>query len=718
MSRVVAESKIELGSWMDSLTLSKLPSGVAVLELHVKGSTNSLSSQVLDSFVKALKVVDSDHSIKALILTSGKEEMFITGADIKEIAKLESEAAGKDLAKRGQNFFNALTEIHCPTVSAVHGICLGGGLELIMCSDKRIASDSKNTEFGLPELSLGLIPGLGGTQRLPRLIGFRKAIDMILSSEAIPVKQALELGLIDKIVNENELLAEAEKLALELHGSKFDKKAHLEKVYKEVEEKDGGIKKRQSILKMSQRVVRMRGGEHYPAPPKAVNAIKVGFEEGIEKGLEAEVDAFGILACSEESRNLISFYFSKEMASQMAKRNTNKCNPPKTIAIIGSGFMGKGIAELLIQKGFDVILQGSNEEKSAKAVDQIKGKLKSKENDLGAIRKSSGWSDLKSADIVIESVTEDLAVKKEVLAEIEKNLGDNAIICSNTSSIPLSSLSDSLKHRDRLVGVHFFNPITLMPLIEVISLSETSKDTQVRAMSLVSLLKRVPVQVKDSPGFVVNRLLTCYITEAVRMAISGIPLNWIDDAAKKFGMPLGPFELLDELGWGLSRAVSNSLASGFGKRLKLPEEMDKPISLGYEGKQNNIGCYLFEDKSKNLGLNPEFVKFLGGRTSSDSPEDKDIEDIQDWLFLTMVDEAARCLEEKVVRKARDIDLALVTGAGFPPFRGGLLRYADKVGIDYVIENLERVYIDNKQDRQVSNFLKDMHNIGRKFYSLG
>lgn len=722
---MATEEKANEYSFGDVIKLvKKQPSGIALLSIDVSGLSNTLSSFVLDCFMQSLEEIKKDPSLKALVLHSPKPDIFITGADIKEIAKFEDENAARSLSSRGHAFLKEVLALDIPTVAAIDGACLGGGLEMVLCLDKRIASKSSSTIFGLPELTLGLLPGLGGTQRLPRLVGYRKAIDLILSGGTIGAREALDIGLVDDLEDSETLLARAEKEALKLASpeeGEFDREKLLTEREARAEEIDGGSSARAKAIKLSKRAIRMRANPaHYPAPGKVIEVIEVGLNEGIEAGILAEIDAFSHLASSETARNMIAFYFQKEMASQTALRATKKFSPPGKIAIVGSGYMGKGIAELALEAGFQIMVRGSNAEKSEAEAIRLKKKFPQYGQDSPDERISPvlELEELVDADMVIETVYENLEIKREVIEEISKYISDRCIFASNTSSIPVSHLGKFARIPENFIGLHFFNPINLMPLIEVISYDQTNKDTYNKTMAFVGKLGKVPVSVNDSPGFVVNRLLTCFITESIRMATRGIPVNWTEAAVKRYGMPYGPYELLDDLGWSLSRAVSECVADNIGERLRLPDEMYLAIAKGYEGKENNKGCYLWEDHSKKIDFNPEFLECLNARVDENEPGPEDLELIINWLFLTMIDEAARCLEEKVVKKPRDIDLALVTGAGYPPFRGGILRQADKIGIENVITNLEKVYTDYKLERDISNLLREMHNIGRKFYSLG
>lgn len=711
---IASEDKV-LGTWGDAITLTRKPSGVAYLAIDVKGLSNTLSSHVLDCFTASFKKINEEKDLKGILLHSPKDGIFITGADIKEIVKFEDQAAARSLSSRGHKFLTSVIDTPLPVVAAVDGACLGGGLELVLCLDKILAADTASTIFGLPEVTIGLIPGLGGTQRLPRRVGYRKAVDMILSGSTLKPAEALEVGLIDRVVVAEDLLAEAEKTVLALFEKDFDSKKYRVIEEAKVEEAEGGAKKRAMVLKSSKRAVRMRASDNYPAPALAIEVMETGFNEGLEAGLAAEIEAFSKVAVSDTARNMINFYFHKEMASQMAIRAASKFGTPETVAIIGSGFMGRGIAELCLENGLKVLIRASSEEKSEQELERLKKRFPElTEEKLISV---TDLKQLREADLVIESIYENLEAKQKLIEEIWPHLGEKTILASNTSSIPVERLANFAGDPTRFIGLHFFSPINLMPLVEAIVPEKADKTALNRGLAFVSKLGKVPVSVADSPGFIVNRLLTCYLTEALHILVAGTPVQWIDTAARQYGMPFGPLELLDDLGWGLSQAVSECVSDAFGERIKLPKEIYFPIDAGFDGKSNNKGIYVWESNGKKAGVNAYVQESMGAVSSDEEPTPEEITKIQAALFLPMIDEASRILEDKVVKKPRDIDLALIIGAGYPPFRGGLLRSADKMGIDHVIEGLERIYSDKNQRREISNLLREMHNIGRKFYSL-
>ncbi|MCA9802324.1 MAG: enoyl-CoA hydratase/isomerase family protein [Cyanobacteria bacterium HKST-UBA02] len=702
-----------LGSWGKELNLTVRDSQVGYLTLNVPGRANTLTSEIIDYMDHAIELA-SRSDLKGLVFASGKHDIFLAGADIKEILAVREESVTRNLAERGHTVFKKILALPFPTVSAIHGICLGGGLEFVLCSDGRLATSAPHTLIGLPEVNIGLIPGLGGTQRLTARVGLKSALDFILSGEPKGAEECLSIGLIDEIVeDENKLLDRAEEMVLSMAARDFDRRKLREERARAMEEADGGEKKRQMLLKTSERVIRIRTGGHYPAPKLVLEVIRIGLEQGEEKGLAAEIDGFAKMAVSNIARNMINVYFTREMAAQTAQRALEKSAPVTELGIMGSGVMGKGIAETAINAGLSVVIRGSSDEKTEAEAERLSKKLH--EGSDASVTAAGDLARMSKADIILESVNEDLKLKKELIQKLE--LTESNILATNTSSFSIAEIAAFSNRPENILGLHFFSPVDRMPLVEVITHEGTDAGVQRRATGLIGRLGKVPIVVKDSPGFLVNRLLCIFLLEASRMLDEKVPLNWIDSVSTKFGMPMGAFELCDELGWGLITSVARLLHEKFGERMLPPAVMDRAMTMGIDGKKTNAGCYLWEDSNRKLSINQDFIEKADVRTSDEPVEEAKALEIQDRLILPMIDEAARCLEEKVVRKARDIDLAIIIGAGFPPFRGGLLRYADELGIDYVVQGLERIYANHEPKRSVSSMLLEMQQAGRKFYSL-
>lgn len=718
------EQEIVLGAWGD-LKLVLRPDGVAVYSIDTKAGVNSLSSEVIRNFTEGLDFIAKESQIKALILASGKENVFIAGADIREILKATDQDLARTLTNNGHIALNKVLALKVPVVAAVDGICFGAGLELILCCDKRVASTNPYTSIGLPEVNIGLLPGLGGTQRLPRLIGLKAALEIILSAEPVSARKALELGIVDKVVDQKHLINTAAELALDLLKSKYDRASERAAQELKTEEADGGLKKRLNTLKITDRAVRVRSRGQYPAPKKVMEVIEKGLNEGLEAGLKYETEAFAELAVSSIAKNMINFYISKEMAFQTARRAL-ECGGVTTLGVIGTGRMGAELAETAASKHMNILLKSSSTAKANAAVGLLRKRIETvftenldyQNKPQPTIDTAEKFEDFAPAELVVEAVYEDLDLKNQVIEELTRAVPTSTLIASNTSSFSIAAMAEHSSNPENVIGLHFFSPLDRLELVEVITHQKTDAAVLKRALAFVGQLGKVPVPVKDSPGFLVNRLLCMFLNDAARMGGEKIPLNWIDDTAINFGLPFGAFWLFDDLGWDLCNKVCRLLYESFGPRYTPPLMLDNILPFGFDGKRTNAGLYLWDETGKRLGWNTEFMPEAGICVSEDKPDEETSTLIRDRLFLPMIDEAARCLEDKVVRKAREVDLALGLGIAFPRFRGGLLRYADDLGIDYVVERLEMIYSKYEPHREISDFLRNLHKEGRRFYGLG
>jgi len=705
-----------------TLKVDRSDDGVATLWFDCPGKVNVLGDATMKELRELVKEIATDSAIKALIIASAKSDTFVSGADLHELLGFQSAEEALQLATEGQAVFNSLENLGKPTVAAIHGPCLGGGLEAVLCATRRLATNSPLTIIGLPEVRLGLIPGLGGTQRLPRLIPVKAALDFILEASPTSAESALALGIIDEIVEDREqLLARARVVALDLvNGTANARQA------KAAEDPE----KLKKLFALMERSVKIRLKGHYPAPVRAIECIRNSQNMPLVEGLAKEAEYFADLAFGNTSRNLIQFFFSQDFITRSAARTAERTakRPLKTLGIVGSGIMGTEIAHYATAHGLKVRLKTSNKEKEQT--------LKDREAGNKDIEVSSDYSILKDCDIVLEAVIEDARVKEAVLAEIEKNVSDDCVIATNTSAIELIELGQNLKNPQRFVGTHFFYPVDKMQLVEVASHPSTSNEANARALGLVTTLQKTPISVKDSTGFIVNRLLTSHLLEASRLVDSGVPINWIEDAALQFGLPMGPFTLVDELGIKLCITVAKELFESFGERFTPPTIMRESDAAGIVGKSPDNGVYIWDASGRRGDFNPRFIKMHNITISPDKADEATLQKIQDQIMLPMIDEAARCLEEKVVRKARELDLAMIVGAGFPAFRGGPLRFADQTGIPELIGRLEKVYAEmpvssngaapgknsdtqaTSTTREISSILRTMNEQGRRFYASG
>lgn len=629
-----------------------------------------------------------DKSIKALFIESAKAHIFIAGADINEIKAFENTAQTVEKLRHGQEIFNMLEELPFPTVSMIDGACLGGGLELALACDYRVATNDVHTRIGLVEVSLGIIPGLGGTQRLPPLVGFTKAIELITASKRIKGDKALQLGLVDASVPSGYLGFKKEEFIQALLAGKLE--AKVKKNRKGILWYEMLLPVKMLIAKIARSAVLKQTAGHYPAPLSAINVLEETLTMSLEEGLKIELEAFEPLATSEISKNLIELFFT----SESLKKETFSKGKAKTVqsaAVIGVGTMGSGIAWALASKDLPVRLGARKMSSIAKAMAQMmqsfesikrRGRLTEREIGLkmDRVTYSTEMEGLGQADIVIEAVSEDLEVKKKMYAQIEAKVKKSAIIATNTSSLSITDLVTESKYPKRFVGMHFFNPVQKMPLVEVIAGEKTSEETIATVVKLAKRLGKTPIRVSESAGFLVNRILLPYLNESAKMFEEGEDIERIDRLLKEFGLPMGPFTLADEVGLDIGEKVSNILYEAYGERMTPSTILSQMTANNWLGKKSGQGFYLHKGKNKTLN------KSIGLIQSGMEKLEDDL--ILDRAILIMVNEAARCLEENVVDNAQYLDMAMVMGTGFPAFRGGLLRYADSEGLAYIVARLQ------------------------------
>lgn len=706
------------------LLFNRRESGVVFLLIDCVGKLNSLGASVMAELDVYLEMIKKDPTVKAIVMMSGKPDTFVIGADLFEIRKATTIAELHKLSADGHRNLDSVATMEIPVVIAINGACFGGGLELALACHWRIATVNPETIMALPETRLGLIPGLGGTQRLPRLIGLKEALGMILSADPITSQEALAKGLVDEVVSSDDLMEIAEKRALELAANPEKIKDRMElQTFAGWPLKDVDQEKANKLFAMTERSIRIKTKGNYPAQTKAIEVIKAGISEGMVQGLKLEAQAFAELAASEVSANLIALFFATDFAKQSAVGMAAKFDVhTKKVGILGGGTMGPAIANLAAASGFDVVVRVNPGREQAlqerlAALPRVRVSEAVSEGAMDRIKCTSSFEDLRDCDLVIEAVAEDLAVKTELLKQVEAVVSESCTIASNTSSLRLSEVGAALKNSTRFVGLHFFHPVDRMALVEVVAMKGTNRRDIARCAGFVTRLGKIPVNVKDGPGFLINRLITSYMFESGRMADEGIPLNHVEEAALEFGMPMGPYELVDEIGMDVAFTVADTLNQAFGERLSPPALLTEAKSVGMVGRKTGVGIYNWDES----GRRREFSENVQRLPITISPEKSDTatrEAHARRLIFPMVDEAARCLEDKIVMKPREIDMAIVNGIGFPPFRGGLLKYADSVGLKTIAEHLTKQYAATGGQRQLSGLIQKYVAEGRDFYSRG
>jgi 3-hydroxyacyl-CoA dehydrogenase/enoyl-CoA hydratase/3-hydroxybutyryl-CoA epimerase len=709
----------------------------AELSLDVPGkSVNVLSTDVMMELDEVLTQLNERHDVRAVMITSAKENIFIAGADISEIQGLRNRTDAVEKAGAGQRILQKLSQLSIPTLAVIDGACLGGGLELALACDWRIVSTHDKTKLGLPEVKLGLLPGFGGTQRLPRLVGYAQALTMILTGKELSGERALKCALADACVPQAFLLQEARKILREAaspEGAKL-----LAKARKKLQKRSRYSFKetmplgRQLIFKVSRKNIAKQAGSHYPAPSKALSVVQSTAGKSIEKGLEVEREAFGDLAMGEVSRNLVHLFFlDQDIRNRSWDVDIKAAKDIEQAAVLGAGIMGGGIAALLAGRGIPVrmrdisweaLAQGFKTAAESFAVRVKRRRISEREAGLAMNRLSgeTGYDGFGHCDFIIEAIVENIDIKRTVFRELEKDVSTHAVIATNTSSLRVNAMSEALKHPDRFVGMHFFNPVYRMPLVEVIPGERTSDQTVAITVKLARRLGKLPVVVQDCAGFLVNRILGPYMMEAGWLLQEGADIERVDRIMKEFGLPMGPFRLMDEVGIDTGVKVSAELERAYGRRMRqVPLVTAIYEELKLTGKKSERGFYLYLDKAElpNTDVSPRFSQKFMKKHDLRPTDDLSDDDIRDRLLLIMVNEAARCLTEKVVRDAACIDLAMIMGTGFPPFRGGLLKYADDRGIDHIFSRLKELTLKVDDRFKPAPMLVDMAVSKRRFYDV-
>ncbi len=656
---------------------------------------NVFTRTALQELERVIEEVAGRQDVGCLILLSGKPGSFIAGADVEEIARVTDPVEAEAGSRVGHRLFAAWEALPFPTVAAIRGICLGGGLEISLASTFRVASDRADTKMGLPEVQLGILPAWGGSTRLPRLIGIAEALDLILTSRTVSGRTALKLGLVDALLPDARFLDEVRDFALAHVGSKRRDESGMD--FKEVLLEKNPVGRKILFDQARKKTLEQTRG-HYPAPLRAIEVVRVGIEHGVKAGFDAEARAAAELATSKIAKNLIHVFHLTEAAKKEQGLPGAEPHPVRATAVLGAGVMGGGIAQLIADKTDlpvrmkdvrdEALASGMQHaaELFAKQVQRRRLTAPESRRKMALLLPTLNYSGFARADLVIEAIVENLGVKQEVFAETARHVRPDAVLASNTSSLSVGAIGAKTPERGRVVGMHFFNPVHKMPLVEVIAPEGSDAAAVNTVFAYTRKLGKTPILVKDSPGFLVNRLLMFYSTEALWLLDEGYRMEDLDRAMTDWGMPVGPITLQDEVGIDVATKVAHILREAFGDRLPVPSWLDKVPQSGRLGTKNGKGFYLYEDKERK-GPDPSVYTLLGLQPRE---ERLDPGTIADRMVLPMVNEAARCLEEKVVKSASDLDLALIFGTGFPPFRGGLCRWADQEGLGQVVATLERL----------------------------
>ncbi|MFC1667153.1 3-hydroxyacyl-CoA dehydrogenase NAD-binding domain-containing protein [Candidatus Omnitrophota bacterium] len=706
---------------MSALNL-KIKGRIAILEFDQPNSkVNVLNTDLMRELSLVIDELSYKSGIAAFIITSKKDRIFIAGADIKEIEHIDSIEEAREKVDTGKEILNRLHNLNLVTVAVINGACLGGGLELALACKYRVASFSDKVKLGLPEVKLGILPGWGGTQRLPRLIGLTRGLTMILSGKIISGENALKYGLVDRLFSDATLVDDAIDF---VHGllehKRRVKRGHKKKlVQRFLENTSIG---RFIVFRHAKRDIIRRTKGFYPAPLKILDVIKRTYGRNIKKDFPLESRAFSELAITDVSKNLIKvFYLNEEynkfswVDTEIKPLTVNKCG------IVGAGIMGGSIAQLLSYRDIPTRVKDVNHDALKKALKTAKGlfgyalkkrKLKKHqvEYKLGLISPTISYRGFENADLIIETVVENLDIKQKVFKELSQVVSARTIFVSNTSSLPVIKMAEATNAADRVAGLHFFNPVHRMPLVEVIKSSKTSNETLATVIAFARSIGKVVIVVKDMPGFLINRILLPYLNESGFLIEEGMRIEHIDRIARRFGMPMGPVELIDEVGIDVGHKVVKILESAYGSRMQICPVLEEVQKKGLLGKKTRHGFYFHKGKKKMPN-----TEIYGLVESSRRKEISDDAALKRMIYI-MINEAARCLEEKVVDRPQTVDIGMIMGTGFPPFRAGLLRYADSVGIDSIVRDLRFFEKELKAERfKPCKYLLDKAEKKEKFY---
>ncbi|MEN8375283.1 MAG: 3-hydroxyacyl-CoA dehydrogenase NAD-binding domain-containing protein [Gemmatimonadota bacterium] len=703
----------------------ELDDGIAWLVFErPDAKVNLLTEAVLGRLDELLGDIErhaAARTVGAVVVRSGKPGTFIAGADVDAIKAVEDPAIGAGLAAAGQAIFTRLEGLPVPTVVAIDGACMGGGTELALACTYRIASDSERTKIALPEVRLGILPGFGGTTRLPRLVGLRAALDMILTGKNVRPAKARRIGLVDEVVSAAILHTRAAEVARAFaDGDAPPARPSRGLAARLLEDTAPG---RRLILREARKRVLKESGGHYPAPLKILDTIRRTLPLPLDRAFEIEARALGELVATPVSKNLIHVF----RLFEGAKKGAPAGDPIEVerIGVLGAGVMGGGIAHLAASRGVEVRMKDIDEgglaaglraarERVDRTLQRRRLDRREAEAIMGRISPTLTYDGFGSLDLVVEAVVERMDVKKSVLRETEEETPNRAVLCSNTSTLSITEMQSALRDPKRFCGLHFFNPVHRMPLVEVIRGEATSAEALATAFSFALRLGKTPVVVGDGPGFLVNRVLGPYLNEAGWLLEDGASVDAVDAVLKSFAMPMGPFRLLDEIGLDVARHAGAVLHDAFGPRMAPSPVMTALAGSDRLGRKGGSGFYRYVD-GKDAGVDESVYAELTGRpppAGNAVPE----QEILDRCLLTMVNEAARVLEDGVARSAADVDLAMIAGTGFPPFRGGLLRWADAKGSEDNLRRLEELAALHGERFEPAESLLAAGESGRGFYA--
>lgn len=715
------------------LSVEKRADGVFIVRMDLPGEpVNTLKASFAEEFRVVFESIENDPACKAVVFTSGKKSGFIAGADITMLQAAKSEREAAELSRTGQKAMDRIEAFRVPVVAAIHGAALGGGLEVALACHARVASDDRKTKLGLPEVMLGVLPGAGGTQRLPRLVPIQSALDLLLTGKQLDAKRAKKLGLVDEVVPEAILLEVAIEWAQKLAGQpRRPVEKNLEGAAKVQElALTGTALGRKVLFDQARKALLSKSRGNYPAPERILDVVKKGLSEGMARGLEAEAEAFGELVVSPQAAQLMSIFFAQNALKKDNGTSDPNVQPREVhkVGMLGAGLMGGGIA-FVTATGARIPVRMKDKDAAGvgRGLSHLKslvdGRVKRKRitpregvEEMSMVTGTTDYSGLVGAEVVIEAVFEDLALKHRVLKDTEAACGPATIFASNTSSIPITKIAEASAHPETVIGMHYFSPVEKMPLLEIIVTPKTSDVTTATCVELGKKQGKTVIVVNDGVGFYTSRILGPMMNEAAYILGEGVKIEDIDAALVDWGFPVGPITLLDEVGIDVAAKVGPIMLAEFGDRLSAPAGFEKLIADDRKGRKNGRGFYLYpkegEKKTKGKKAVDESVYAVLGITPDKTlPKDE----IAQRCALMFVNEAALCYGEGILRSARDGDVGAIFGLGFPPFRGGPFRWIDTIGVKEIVRRLDHFRDRLGKRFQAAPVLVEMAKTGATFH---
>ncbi|EKF75975.1 short chain enoyl-CoA hydratase/3-hydroxyacyl-CoA dehydrogenase [Alcanivorax hongdengensis A-11-3] len=712
-----------------AFTVKPLDNGVAVLEINVPGDAqNTLKAEFADDFNAAFSDIESARP-KALVLYSTKPGSFMAGADINLFEKAENAQQVSDLSTLCQQTFGKLETLGIPVVAAIKGACLGGGLELALACSYRIAANSGDTVLGLPEVMLGLLPAGGGTQRLPRLVGIASALDMMLTGRQLKARPARKMGLVDEVVDAVAVYDRAVARAAQLAGEKDDAGISLGDYFSREGLTKAALEQnslgRKVVFDQARKQAAKKTHGLYPAPPAIIDAVEAGYENGLAQGYATEARLFGELAMSSQSKQLRGiFHATNTLKKETFVADGVQARQIHRTGVLGAGLMGAGIALTTVNKAkLPVRLKDRDDKGLAHGVQYLrdfynkrvkKGAMSAADAsaELGRASFTSDYSGFKGLDLVVEAVFEDVKLKHLMLKDVEEHGNDQTIFASNTSSIPITEIARAAKRPQNVIGLHYFSPVEKMPLLEIITTDQTDPAVTAGCVAFGKAQGKTVIVVKDGPGFYTTRILAPYLNEATRLLTEGVDVKQVDQALVRFGFPVGPITLLDEVGVDVGTKVGPVLEKAFGERMASPDAAGLMIENNYLGRKSGRGFYIYEGVAKGeKPVNTALYELMNVTTSRDA----DDEEIVSRCLWMMINEAAYCLQEGIISEPMHGDIGAIFGLGFPPFRGGPFRYMDSLGLVNAVRTLERLTEQYGERFKPAPILIDMAKKKARFY---